>query len=132
MGSAPSNSDVRAGSDASAEKVTAPTNRSESWVSAGATCAPASTSRRQTSTALYAAIPPVTQRTPRRPRSATSMSSLVSAGGRSRSVGRRLLGGRLVAFTHADDLDLDVDLDLFDDRHGLDLARLDLLERDRQ
>ena len=44
MGSGASNSDVRAGSDASAEKVSAPTKRNESSVSTGMTCAPASTS----------------------------------------------------------------------------------------
>ena len=63
IGSGPSNSDVRAGSDASAENVSAPTKRCASSVSTGATCTPASTSRRQTSTALYAAIPPQTPRT---------------------------------------------------------------------
>ena len=43
---------VRAGSDARAEKVSAPTNSSAPAVSTGETNAPASTSRRQTSTAL--------------------------------------------------------------------------------
>ena len=47
-----SHSDVRAGSDASAEKVRAPTKRGASWVRTGLTWAPASTSRRHTSTAL--------------------------------------------------------------------------------
>ncbi len=56
-------SDVRAGSDASAENVSAPTKRWASSVRTGETNAPASTSRRQTSTALYAAIPPETPRT---------------------------------------------------------------------
>ena len=66
IGSGPSNSEVRAGSDASAENVSAPTNRCASSVRTGATCTPASTSRRHTSTALYAAIPPLTPRTTRR------------------------------------------------------------------
>ena len=52
MGSGESNSDVRAGSDASAENVSAPTKRRASSVSTGATWAPPSTSRRQTSIAL--------------------------------------------------------------------------------
>ena len=41
-----------AGSEANAEKVTAPTKRVASWVRTGVTCTPASTRRRQTSTAL--------------------------------------------------------------------------------
>ena len=45
-------SDVRTGSDASADRVTAPTKRSASAVITGTTWAPASTSRRHTSTAL--------------------------------------------------------------------------------
>ncbi len=52
MGSGPSNKDVRAGSDASAENVSAPMNRCASSVRIGATWMPASTSRRHTSTAL--------------------------------------------------------------------------------
>ena len=44
--------DVRTGSDARAERVTAPTKRSASAVITGTTWAPASTSRRHTSTAL--------------------------------------------------------------------------------
>ena len=52
IASGASNNDVRAGSEASAEKVTSPTKRSASAVRTGATCADASTSRRQTSTAL--------------------------------------------------------------------------------
>ena len=51
------------GSEASAENVTAPTKRVASSVSTGSTWTPASTSRRQTSTALYAAMPPETPRT---------------------------------------------------------------------
>ena len=54
---------VCTGSEASAEKVTSPTNRVASSVRTGTTCAPASTSRRHTSTALYAAMPPVTPKT---------------------------------------------------------------------
>src|SRR3981189_1611820 len=68
MGSGASSRDVRAGSGASAEKVTAPTKRWASSVSTGTTCAPASTRRRHSSAALYAAMPPVTPRTTRRPR----------------------------------------------------------------
>ena len=45
-------SDVRTGSEASADRVTAPTKRSASAVITGTTWAPASTSRRHTSTAL--------------------------------------------------------------------------------
>jgi hypothetical protein len=52
IGSASSNSDVRTGSDASAENVVAPTKRSAPLVSTGMTWAPASTSRRHTSIAL--------------------------------------------------------------------------------
>ena len=52
IGSGPSKSEVRAGSDARAENVSAPMKRCASSVSTGTTCAPASTSRRQTSTAL--------------------------------------------------------------------------------
>ena len=52
MGSASSNSDVRARSEASAENVTSPTKRVAPSVSTGDTKAPASTRRRHTSTAL--------------------------------------------------------------------------------
>jgi hypothetical protein len=52
MGSGPSKREVRAGSEARAEKVSGPTKRVASSVRTGATWAPASTSRRQTSTAL--------------------------------------------------------------------------------
>ena len=45
-------SEVRTRSDASADRVTAPTKRSASAVITGTTWAPASTRRRQTSTAL--------------------------------------------------------------------------------
>src|SRR5579883_1933874 len=51
-----------AGSEASAEKVTSPTNLVAAGVSTGTTCTPASTSLRHTSTALYAAMPPPTPR----------------------------------------------------------------------
>src|SRR4029077_15431086 len=64
-GSVPSNSDVCAGSDASAENVSGPMNRCASSVRTGATWTPASTRRRHTSTALYAAIPPQTPSTTR-------------------------------------------------------------------
>ena len=52
IGSASSNSDVCARSDASAEKVVSPTNRVAPRVMTGTTCAPASTRRRHTSMAL--------------------------------------------------------------------------------
>ena len=52
IGSASSNSDVRTGSEASAENVVAPTKRSAPSVRTGTTWAPASTRRRQTSIAL--------------------------------------------------------------------------------
>ena len=52
MGEASSHNDVCAGSEARAENVTAPTKRVASRVSTGITWAPASTSWRQTSTAL--------------------------------------------------------------------------------
>ena len=52
IGSASDHSESCTGSDASAENVTAPTKRVASAVSTGATWAPASTSRRHTSTAL--------------------------------------------------------------------------------
>ncbi len=52
MGDDSSHSDLWAGSDASAENVTAPTKRVASSVSTGVTWMPASTRRRQTSTAL--------------------------------------------------------------------------------
>src|SRR5487761_2581228 len=56
---------VRAGSLASAEKVSAPTKRVASGVRTGATWKPRSRSRRRTSTDLYAAMPPATPRTMR-------------------------------------------------------------------
>ena len=52
IGSCGSNSSVRAGSEASAEKVAVPTKRVAAGVRTGMTCAPASTNWRQTSTAL--------------------------------------------------------------------------------
>ena len=52
MGWWSSNSDVRAGSEARAEKVVRPTKRVAPSVSTGSTWAPASTRRRHTSTAL--------------------------------------------------------------------------------
>ena len=52
IGSASSNSEVRARSDASAENVVGPTKRVAPRVSTGTTWAPASTRRRQTSIAL--------------------------------------------------------------------------------
>src|SRR5487761_1924294 len=56
---------VRAGSLASAEKVSAPTKRVASGVRTGATWKRRSRSRRRTSTDLYAAMPPATPRTMR-------------------------------------------------------------------
>ena len=52
MGSGLSHSDVRTGSDASADRVTGPMKRVASGVITGDTKAPASTRRRHTSTAL--------------------------------------------------------------------------------
>jgi hypothetical protein len=52
IGSVSSNSDVWAGSEASAENVVTPTKRVAPRVSTGTTCAPRSTRRRQTSMAL--------------------------------------------------------------------------------
>ena len=67
MGDASSHKLVCTGSDASAETVTGPMNRCASSVMMGATCAPASTKCRHSSTALYAAIPPEIPRTIERP-----------------------------------------------------------------
>ena len=52
MGSASSHSDVRTGSEASADNVVRPTKRSAPLVITGTTWAPPSISRRQTSMAL--------------------------------------------------------------------------------
>ena len=52
MGEASSHTDVWVGSDPRASKVARPTKRVARSVSTGATCTPASTSRRQISTAL--------------------------------------------------------------------------------
>src|ERR1022692_446280 len=82
MGEASSKRLLWAGSEPSAENVVLPTKRSASGVSTGATCTPASTSRRQTSTALYAPMPPETPRTTR------------GAGVPSVGLRRRLAGGR--------------------------------------
>src|SRR4029078_13424227 len=54
-------------SDASAENVGAPTRCVAPLVSTGMTYAPASIMRRHSSTALYAAMPPLTPRTTRCP-----------------------------------------------------------------
>ena len=87
-----SQSRVRTGSLASADSVVVPRNRSAPAVITGMTWAPASTKRRLISTALYAAIPPVTPRTMRLP------SSIVVPGAirprRRRRAGRRPRGGR--------------------------------------
>src|ERR1039458_6447337 len=82
MGEASSKRLLWAGSEPSAENVVLPTKRSASGVSTGATCTPASTSRRQTSTALYAPMPPETPRTTR------------GAGVPAVGIARRLAGGR--------------------------------------
>src|SRR5271165_7296703 len=60
---APSHRPICAGSEAKASKVTLPTNRVARSVRTGATWMPASTSRRQISTALYAAMPAPTPST---------------------------------------------------------------------
>src|SRR3954453_1554297 len=60
---------VCTGSLASADNVVVPRKCSAPLVITGTTWAPASTSRRHTSTALYAAMPPVTPRTMRLPAS---------------------------------------------------------------
>ena len=80
-----SHSDVTAGADARAENVVSPTIRRAPPVSTGVTCAPSATSRRHTSTALYAAIPPVTPSTTCRPLSDPMVRSS-GAGSRSRLV----------------------------------------------
>src|SRR5688500_16144806 len=111
MGLGPSNNEVCAGSLASAEKGRAPTNRVASFVRTGETKAPASTIRLHTSTALYAAIPPETPSTTRRPDSAPTG-----------------LGGVGVGSA------LSVGFDLIDGLGPVigDLGRRDLLEGDRQ
>src|SRR5262245_54035448 len=88
-------------------------NRSAPFVMTGITWAPASTSRRHTSMALYAAIPPLTPRTTRRPASAvtTSLARFV------RRVGLETEFG---------------DVGLLGHRDGNDLVGGDLLEADRQ
>src|SRR3954453_18723063 len=108
MACSSSHKDVCAFSDPSASNVVRPTNSSEPCVSTGMTYAPAFTSRRHTSTALYAAIPPETPRTIRRP----SSIDLPRA---------PLFGGVFLGVVGAG-LRLDRD----------DLARRDLFERDRQ
>jgi len=69
IGVGPSHRLVCTGSLARALNVVRPTNRSAASVITGMTYAPASISRRHSSTALYAAIPPVTPRTMRLPAS---------------------------------------------------------------
>src|SRR5690606_5682389 len=64
-----SHSEVRTGRCDAAWKVWAPTNRCAASVIATCTVAPASRRRRTSSTALYAAIPPVTHNSTRRPSS---------------------------------------------------------------
>src|ERR687891_2436235 len=80
MGSSSWNSEVWARSEASAENVASPTNRVAPRVITGTTWAPRSTRRRQTSMALYAAMPPDTPRTMRRP-SSMELSSGTDLGG---------------------------------------------------
>src|SRR5204862_7704457 len=108
MACSSSHNDVCAFSDPSASNVVRPTNSSAPCVNTGMTYAPASTSRRHTSTALYAAIPPETPRTIRRP----SRIGLPRA---------PLFGGVFLGVVGAG-LRLDRD----------DLACGDLFERDRQ
>src|SRR5262245_7212809 len=127
MGAGDSNSVVRAVSEASAENVSAPTKRNASAVRTGATYPPASTSRRQTSTALYAAMPPLTPSTTRRPCRTVDGGAVIRA---TRALGSGLGGlDRLVG-----ELDVGCDdlIQLVGQRARLDLAHLDLLERDRQ
>src|ERR1700704_3955018 len=76
IGCSSSHNDVWAFSEPSASNVVRPTNRNAPSVNTGMTWAPSSTRRRQTSIALYAAIPPETPRTIRRPPS-TSVSALL-------------------------------------------------------
>src|SRR4051794_26215439 len=99
-------------------------NRVASSVSTGITCAPASIIRRQSSTALYAAIPPETPSTTRRPR----QTSAAATGGSARVVGRSGVTGlgelRLRGERGELLLGRQVPLD--------DLADLDLLEGDRK
>ena len=83
---------VCTGSLASADRVVMPRKCSAPLVITGTTWAPASTSRRQTSTALYAAMPPVTPRTMRLPASMDVLDVGVSGDG----VVAGLVGGGLV------------------------------------
>src|SRR6056297_3455543 len=75
MGSSLSHNEVRTGSLANALSVVSPMNRCAARVMIGITWAPASTRRRATSTALYAAMPPLTPRTMRLPASGPAPSS---------------------------------------------------------
>ena len=79
IGLSSSHSEVCTGSLARAENVVRPTKCSAPAVITGTTCAPASTSRRQTSMALYAAIPPVIPRTMRLPASADGATALIGS-----------------------------------------------------
>src|ERR1700722_8092517 len=99
MGVAASHSDGWAGADANPENVTAPTKRVASLVRTGITCAPASTKRRHTSTALYAAIPPQTPKTIRGPGLPDACSSLAIRGIR---CARRLTCGRVLVLGFED------------------------------
>src|ERR1039457_448675 len=92
MGEASSKRLLWAGSEPNAENVVLPTKRSASGVSTGATCTPASTSRRQTSTALYAAMPPGPPRATRGSWAPAVGIRRRLAGGRAFVLGR-LLGG---------------------------------------
>src|SRR5437660_606324 len=96
IGSLSSHSEVRTRSDARAENVTSPTNRVASSDSTGMTWQPASTNRRHSSTALYAAMPPVTPRTMRRRASTAKESPASSAITPSASPSARRLLDRLL------------------------------------
>src|SRR5262245_26369527 len=78
IGSASPNSSVCTRSDASAENVVSPTKRRAPLVMTGTTWAPRSTRRRQTSMALYAAMPPDTPRTMRVPSSIAVPAALLA------------------------------------------------------
>src|SRR5882672_12895351 len=76
-------------------KVSAVTNRCAAGVSATRTCAPAFTSRRATSQDLYAAMPPPTQRSTRRP-----WTAMLHDGSQARSIPLLLYGPRAEATSH--------------------------------
>ena len=120
MGDSSSHSEVCTGSEASAEKVVVPTKCNAPSVRTGETWAPPSTKRRQTSIALYAAIPPVTPRTMRRPWNAVMRQEWIGANADG-SLGLGLAGGFCgLGVSHGLDA------------HWHDLVGGDLLEGDRE